>query len=105
MCMPAPPGSYVDSEGAIEATVCVAGGYCPEGSESPTDCPAGHYCTEGAAVPAPCPVGTYSETVGLAREEECLVCPPGQYCDQGKSSCLLIVIKNLLYSSSIHVTH
>ena len=83
-CMPAPPGHYVDKEGATEATVCVAGGYCPEGSDSPTNCPPGHYCEKGVADPEPCPLGTFSEVVGLTGEGECKVCPPGKYCDVGE---------------------
>ena len=85
--MPAPPGHYVSSEGAAEAVVCPEGTYCPEGSVTPVDCPAGHYCPAGAGEPAPCPTGTYSAVIGLSAEEECLLCPPGYYCDHSEFDC------------------
>ena len=45
-------------------------------------CPAGYYCPEGTGGPNRCPSGTYNEGTMKENEEDCLPCPPGQYCEQ-----------------------
>ena len=37
------------------------------------------YCPSGEA-PKPCPAGTYNPSTGIGSEDECLGCPPGQFC-------------------------
>ena len=45
-------------------------------------CPASYYCPQGSADPEPCPVGTYSNSTGLHADVDCILCPAGSYCDQ-----------------------
>ena len=40
----------------------------------------GYYCPAGANQTIPCPPGTYNPTVGIRSVDECLGCPPGQFC-------------------------
>ena len=64
-----------------DCSLCVAGGYCPEGTAEPIICPQGYYCVTGLAVPEPCSPGTYGNSTGLRREEDCRSCDAGYYCD------------------------
>ncbi|XP_077105722.1 uncharacterized protein LOC143764221 isoform X2 [Ranitomeya variabilis] len=70
---------------------CQEGFSCPEGSTSATPsggmCPAGSYCPTSSAWPVLCPPGTYSNQIGLTDVNQCLICPPGMFCDgQGRTS-------------------
>lgn len=78
------------SEEAMLQYRCPAGMYCPAGQGSiPTQysnaCPKGHFCIEATLLPEPCPNGTYNPNTGLKSSNECLLCPPGYYCEGGKS--------------------
>ena len=44
-------------------------------------CPRGAWCGEGSTIPTPCPPGTYAPVAGLRREDDCVACEPGQYCE------------------------
>ena len=81
---------------------CSAGYYCLSGSDSPiptntTDfsmcpsdgicagmCPAGSYCDEGTMLPTACPALTYRNVSGGAQLSDCVTCPAGYICDNGK---------------------
>ncbi|CAB1347527.1 unnamed protein product, partial [Coregonus sp. 'balchen'] len=89
-CMLCPPGQFCPTMGLAEpAGYCNAGFWCREGAYSPSPvdglsgflCPAGQYCPSGTPAPVPCPLGTWSNSTGLANQEECQPCPGGLYCD------------------------
>ena len=84
---------------------CSSGYYCLSGSEDftpvnylpfvstnscvPNDfcagpCPSGHYCPEGIEIPIPCPEHTLREDPGARALNECIPCPAGYWCLQGK---------------------
>eukprot|EP00916_Digyalum_oweni_P001663 GHVL01003165.1.p1 GENE.GHVL01003165.1~~GHVL01003165.1.p1 ORF type:complete len:2482 (-),score=594.12 GHVL01003165.1:550-7173(-) len=47
----------------------------------PLECPMGHYCPAEAFEPLPCPVATYRDkTMGIHRGD-CIMCPPGYFCE------------------------
>ena len=75
---------FSDSEGQSTCTACPAGYYCVENSTDFTQqvCPMGYYCPNGTTDPYanPCPKGTYNPVVQSDGVEDCLDCPPGQYC-------------------------
>lgn len=82
--VPCPARYYLNrtrGESEDDCALCVAGGYCPIGTAYPVVCPAGYYCRTGVAVPSPCPIGTYANAAGLTRVDDCIACPPGQFCD------------------------
>ncbi|KAL8441974.1 hypothetical protein Emag_006751 [Eimeria magna] len=93
---PCPAGTHAPFSGASstmkslkDCIPCVAGYYCPEGSDLlqmlSRPCPAGRVCppgTGGNKVPK-CPPGFYSPVVGLTDKWECTPCPAGHYCDYG----------------------
>ena len=58
-CLPAPPGSFVDQQGATAATPCPVGTYQPDaGSVSCLRAPAGTFvAVQGAVQPTPCASG------------------------------------------------
>ena len=66
-------------------TQCDAGYYCTENSThyDYQVCPVGHYCPAGTTSPYenPCPKGTYNPINGTDSEDDCLDCPPGQFCE------------------------
>lgn len=69
--------------------LCDAGYVCVSGSNSsrPTDgitgyeCLAGYFCPEGSDQGLKCPAGTFSDAVGLHNITECQPCSPGKYCN------------------------
>jgi len=79
-----PERYYLENAGGgrLEAcALCLSGGYCPEGSATPTKCPRGSYCSTGISRPEPCRPGTYGNGTGLRRNEDCVACDAGSYCD------------------------
>ncbi|XP_062816991.1 zonadhesin isoform X2 [Anolis carolinensis] len=89
-CLPCEPGHYCALPGQPAITgPCSAGYYCTTGASTPIPsddpagnvCPRGHYCPKGSALPQPCPHGFYSNSTGNTKIEDCLLCPPGYYCD------------------------
>ena len=100
---PCPPGTWVDSEGNVDALdcndcpageycdryglsiptgKCSKGFYCPgaQNTSEPIDytCPKGHYCVEGSVEPVRCKSGYYQDEV---QSSDCKLCEPGFYCD------------------------
>ena len=77
-CAPAPPGTYVDTTGAITATDCLAGTYNPDsGQTSCTPAPLNTYVdTIGATAATLCPAGTYTLTTGSTSAADCLTPAP-----------------------------
>lgn len=45
---------YYGGRSASDCALCVAGGFCPQGSDKPTVCPSGQYCVTGVSTPEPC---------------------------------------------------
>ena len=86
-----PIGTYsspsTNAEDVGDCLACAAGAFCnvPASTHAAAGgvCPAGYYCPAGTSVPhaLPCPVGKYSPAEGLVREDQCLGCPAGQYCE------------------------
>ena len=67
--------------------MCPAGFYCPGfGNANYTNykCPKGMYCPNGTehATQYKCPRGTYSNQTQLEKQEDCMPCPGGYYCDE-----------------------
>eukprot|EP00826_Nyctotherus_ovalis_P040470 TRINITY_DN3998_c0_g4_i3.p1 TRINITY_DN3998_c0_g4~~TRINITY_DN3998_c0_g4_i3.p1 ORF type:complete len:803 (+),score=116.19 TRINITY_DN3998_c0_g4_i3:2604-5012(+) len=89
-CAPCPAGKYCPKRGLTEATEpCDEGFYCVGGSKrpEPTDkitgdlCPKTGYCLQGAEEPTPCLKGTYVVIVGAYKQDQCVPCLAGYYCD------------------------
>ena len=87
-----PTGTFGNKTGltdSAECSICPPGFFCPEGTSGyPRDelqCPIGHYCLQGTMTmfEHPCPDGTFSTTFSLEREDQCVVCPAGRYCNGG----------------------
>ena len=90
-----PAGTFGNRTGltdALQCSLCPPGFYCPEGTVgypgADLECPTGHYCLQmtSSKFEYPCPDGTYSITLGLHREDQCLICQPGKYCTGGDGS-------------------
>jgi hypothetical protein len=79
-CTPAPAGSFVDTAGATEATLCPVGTFSAEsGAVACTQAPAGSFVdTEGAIAATLCPVGTFSAESGAVA---CTQAPVGSFVD------------------------
>ena len=77
-CAPAPPGTYVDTTGAITATQCALGSFNPDsGATSCTSAPLDTYVdTTGATAATDCPTGTYTVTSGSTSAADCLTAAP-----------------------------
>ena len=73
-------GSYVNVSVVLSLILSKASGHFPEGLDADI-CPAGSYCPEGSDSPTPCPIGTFSASTGLSMSAECTVCTSGSYCD------------------------
>ena len=71
-CLECPPGRVCNSNGLSTAANCPVGFYCPLGTTSSTG--------KG------CEAGTYNPIEGAESQDECLPCPPGQYCVGGKEN-------------------
>ena len=77
-------GATTEAEGCQE---CPQGWYCPEATaglpRGNLICPRGHYCpaATGDYKQYPCPVGQFSNRQGNVREEDCVDCPAGRFCD------------------------
>ena len=79
-----PGATFQDSfvKSSIEDCVeCPQGSFCVPGSSLPDVCPLGSYCPNGTEYPIPCPIGTLGNATGLIEEDDCIICPGGQYCD------------------------
>ena len=83
--IPCEAGSYSNSTGQPECSVCPGGFFCLEATEDfiPNVCPRGHFCPEGTRYDTenPCPPGSYNNETGQTSLSACLPCPPGMYCD------------------------
>ena len=82
-----PQGMYQNHTGQSGCWICPEGFVCdnsisPVVSLSGRECPPGSYCLNGTqhALQYLCPPGTYSNTSGLAAEEDCTLCDPGLFC-------------------------
>jgi hypothetical protein len=77
-CTAAPPGTYVDTNGADAATACAVGTYQPSAGES--SClladPGTSVATTGATTESACAIGTYQPSTG---QSSCLLADPGSY--------------------------
>ena len=90
-CLPCSAGYYCPgTANVVPKHKCTKGFWCIGGSHVPTpvnkpygtDCPNGSYCPEGTPAPVPCPKGTYQPTRGTEREDDCLPCDAGKYCEE-----------------------
>ncbi|GMF22634.1 unnamed protein product [Phytophthora lilii] len=91
---PCPAGTYTESVELIrskDCTICPLRHACLQGTGGETqtmlDCGAGFFCPNGTAYQNqfPCLPGTWSSSTSLSAAGECDICPPGQYCQGGKS--------------------
>ncbi|XP_077985306.1 uncharacterized protein LOC144439946 [Glandiceps talaboti] len=78
-------GSYNELPGQSVCQQCPAGYYCMENATTYTEtiCPTGYYCPPGTTydMEYPCPMGTYNPVNGSDSLDDCLSCPPGEYCE------------------------
>ena len=85
-CLPGTYSSRTDLFDASQCDICDEGKYCPGGEATPRgDCPPGHYCPAGTRVAEqfPCPNTTYNLEFGKSREDQCLNCTQGHFCEKG----------------------
>ncbi|KAF0717142.1 hypothetical protein As57867_002460, partial [Aphanomyces stellatus] len=91
-CTPCTVGSYCSTTGLTRPTnLCLPGYFCLQSSVGPygqlagvttaNNCTVGNYCPAGTFIPTACPSGTYLPTVGGQAVTDCILCPPGQYCN------------------------
>ena len=73
--------SILGGKSSSDCGECPAGYYCPAGTSEPIICGPGKYCPAGSSSETDCPKGTYSPGEGMFREEDCIDCPPGKYCN------------------------
>jgi uncharacterized surface protein with fasciclin (FAS1) repeats len=62
------PGEYFTNGACVP---CIAGYYCPGGSNAPIICPVGYYCPPASATPTICPVGTTTVGQGSKVLDDC----------------------------------
>ncbi|CAH1797039.1 unnamed protein product, partial [Owenia fusiformis] len=83
--IPCAPGTYAENEGQPLCNACPAGYYCLVNSTTYTHqvCPSGYYCPQGTrhSFEFPCPKGSYNPATQSTGPEDCLACPPGEYCE------------------------
>ncbi|XP_066500606.1 zonadhesin [Hoplias malabaricus] len=67
---------------------CPPSHWCKEGDPVLYMCPEGHYCdgiadygSEGRPGPRQCPLFTYRPIPGAGSKGDCLICPPGTFCN------------------------
>jgi hypothetical protein len=101
-CASCDPGYFCDATGMIAPRgLCDPGYFCSFGSitSAPTGpgspevedymgglCEEGGYCPAGSSASQPCPSGTYNNVTGAATLEQCLPCPPAQFCSGAANS-------------------
>ncbi|XP_075462631.1 uncharacterized protein LOC142498007 [Ascaphus truei] len=84
--IPCDKGFFQDLERASSCKTCPPGFYCSTsgswGVIVPRSCLAGHFCPKGSesGVEHKCPRGTYSPNSQLMAEAECISCPAGFFC-------------------------
>ena len=85
-----PPGTYSDLTHQANCSYCPSGYYCNANSTTyaSTPCPSGHYCPTATkfAFQYPCPAGTYNNRTLGHTVKDCLLCPPGEYCQEDGQS-------------------
>ena len=83
--IPCQQGTYNELTGQSSCLDCPQGYYCPENTSdySIYPCPIGYYCPTGTEHSSqyPCPRGTYNNRTNGMDIDDCLLCPPGKYCD------------------------
>lgn len=85
---PCDDGTYSDVEGLAVCKDCPAGKECNSAAETAlTPCPMYKYCPAKTGWGIICPAGYYNlDSEGLTSSNECLPCPSGNYCVDGKIS-------------------
>jgi hypothetical protein len=81
--VPCEAGQYQYMTHQSECMSCPQGFYCEGlGNTIPTDCLAGYYCPAGTEThdQYPCPNGTFANTTNLLSVNQCTPCTPGYYC-------------------------
>jgi hypothetical protein len=83
---PCPDGTYSDVEGLGQCKECPPGRECNSAAETAlTPCPVYKYCPARTGWGIICPAGYYNlDSEGLEAGEDCLPCPSGNYCVDGK---------------------
>ncbi|CAH1789583.1 unnamed protein product [Owenia fusiformis] len=81
---PCDKGTYQPQTGQGACLSCPAGTTCPDqGMNETVICPPGFYCPNGTYTNGmPCPLGTFNQHTGLSVQEDCQLCPSGQFCDE-----------------------
>ncbi|XP_043532727.1 zonadhesin isoform X4 [Chiloscyllium plagiosum] len=83
--IPCPPGTYNSEIGQSDCKICLAGYFCLGGTSNPfpLKCPTGHFCPERTQFGEEyhCRPGTYNSLPGQQSPADCLICPPGQFCE------------------------
>nr|XP_055052406.1 zonadhesin isoform X1 [Misgurnus anguillicaudatus] len=89
--LPCPANTVRQTPGAIavhDCLVCPPAHWCKEGDSILHMCPPGYYCdgiadyeSKGRPGPKECPLFTYRPTPGAGSKGDCLICPPGTFCN------------------------
>ncbi|XP_051965900.1 uncharacterized protein si:ch211-286b4.4 [Xyrauchen texanus] len=71
-----------------DCLLCPPRHWCKEGNPTPHMCPPGFYCdgivdheSKGRPGPRECPMFTYRPSPGAGSKGDCLICPPGTFCN------------------------
>jgi hypothetical protein len=91
-CLSCPAGYFCDQKGQSTFSKKLLEGYYStatgEIDPTPADvtdvkgrCETGNYCPEGSSSLTPCPVGTYNDARVGTSSDDCLNCPPGEFCN------------------------
>jgi len=82
---PCAVNTYQNKVGQTSCEPCPDGFYCPDlGMTAPNPCSLGNYCIGG--VQTACPAGTFMNRYYAKAESECMLCPPGKYCELGSKA-------------------
>lgn len=91
-CKACPVGFFCNQKGQTTYSKQIPAGYFSlntgESVPNPSNygvtkgtCLKGHYCKEGTTAPVGCPAGTYNNARGATSLNDCLNCPPGEFCN------------------------
>ncbi len=90
-----PAGTFTDFHNLTdpsECSMCPPGEACLSGTggvqRSRLPCAPGHFCPNGTEFPTQysCAAGSYSNATNLQRQQECILCPAGEFCSGGQTA-------------------
>ena len=72
-CLSCPPGTFSEAMGSVSCDPCQLGGYCASAGQA-----------SALMSWTACPAGTMGDATGLTSATQCISCPKGHYCLEGR---------------------